>query len=76
MNAKTVCLKKRRCSAPPAGQLALLQRGSAAALPLLVGHSHMSGPGGQEISFCLTIDHCRTILCYILPYCKLFTTTI
>jgi hypothetical protein len=48
MNAKTLC--------PPAevqrttvGQPALLQRGSAAALPLLVEHSQISGLGGQRL---------------------------
>src|SRR5271168_2286203 len=42
-------------------------------------------PRGAEISFCLTIDHCRTILYYIVllldlaprrRYCRLSTLTI
>jgi hypothetical protein len=30
-------------------------------------------PRGPEISFCHTIDHCRTILYYFTAYCRLFT---
>src|SRR5271156_4151633 len=67
----------------PGGLTALLWRGSAAALPLLVSRAfpHL-WPRGAEISFCLTIDHCRTILYYIVllldlaprrRYCRLFT---
>jgi hypothetical protein len=48
MNAKTSCpTAEVRCTT--VGQMALLQGGSAAALPLLVGHSHISGPGGQRL---------------------------
>jgi len=81
MGAKTICptAEVRRTTV---GQMALLQRGSAAAFPLLVGHPQISGPGGAEISFCHTIDHCRTILYYTVlyldlaprrRYCGLFT---
>jgi len=50
--------------------------------PLLVEHPQISGPGGAEISFCHTIDHCRTTLYYTVlyldlaprrRYCRLFT---
>jgi hypothetical protein len=45
MNAKTIC-PTAEVQRTPVGQPALLQRGSAAALPLLVEHSQISGPGG------------------------------
>jgi hypothetical protein len=64
MNAKTLC-PTAEVQRTTVGQPALIQRGSAAALPLLVEHSHISGPRGPEISFCHTIDHCRTILYYL-----------
>ena len=48
MNAKTICLKAE-VQRTPVGQPALLWWGSSAALPLLVGHSHISGPGGQRL---------------------------
>ena len=47
-NAKTA-VQQRRCSAPPRGQMGLLQRGSTAAVPLYVEHSHISGLGGQRL---------------------------
>jgi hypothetical protein len=81
MGAKTICpTAEVRCTT--VGQMALLQRGSAAALPLLVGHPQISGPLGQRLVFCHTIDHCRLILYYTVlyldlaprrRYCRLFT---
>jgi len=62
--------------------MALLQRGSAAAFPLISRASPDLWPRGAEISFCHTIDHCRTILYYTVlyldlaprrRYCRLFT---
>ena len=47
MNAKTVVQPRRR-STPSAGQTALLQRGSTAAVPLLLEHSQISDLGTRD----------------------------
>ena len=44
-SAKTVVQQQRTTE----GQTALLQRGSTAAVPLLVEHSHISDLGGQRL---------------------------
>ena len=50
MNVKTICptaeVQRMRTTV---GQTALLYRGSAAALPLLVEHSQVSGLGGRDL---------------------------
>jgi hypothetical protein len=48
MNAKTLC-PTAEVQRTTVGQPALMGRGSAAALPLLVEHSHISGLGGQRL---------------------------
>jgi hypothetical protein len=48
MNAKTIC-PTAEVQRTTVGQPALLQRGIAAALPLLVEHSQISGLGGQRL---------------------------
>jgi hypothetical protein len=48
MNAKTLC-PTAEVQRTAVGQPALMGRGSAAALPLLVEHSHISGLGSQRL---------------------------
>jgi hypothetical protein len=48
MNAKTLC-PTAEVQRTTVGQPAQMGRGSAAALPLLVEHSHISGLGGQSV---------------------------
>ena len=61
-------VQQRRCGAPTRGRrrfyvgTALLCWGGIAALPLLVGHSHISGSGGQRLVSVL--HHCKAILYY------------
>jgi hypothetical protein len=66
-------VQQRRCGAPAAGQCSC---------PSLSRASPDLWPRGAEISFCHTIDHCRTILYYTVlyldlaprrRYCRLFT---
>jgi hypothetical protein len=49
MNAKDPSVQQRRWRRTTVGQTALLQRGSAAELPLSGGHPQISGPGGQRL---------------------------
>jgi hypothetical protein len=74
-------VQQRRCGAPPWGRWRYCS-GQCSCPSLISRASPDLWPRGAEISFCYTIDHCRTILYYTVlyldlaprrRYCRLFT---
>src|SRR5690242_18259431 len=78
MNAKTICEVQRTTVGADGATVA----GQCSCTSLISREFPDLWPRGTEISFCHTIDHCRTILYYTVlfqdlalrrRYCRLFT---
>src|SRR5277367_7113730 len=66
MNAKTICPAAHHRGADGA-----TVAGQCSCTSLISRAFPDLWPRGAEISFCHTIDHCRTILYYSVPYCTI-----